>query len=158
METYTVQLRGPLPSPTIILYVCSPIMIQEMKKADLMDGVNVTQKELWEKCKDCILEHQTCWPFDDEAENGLEHLELMAFDFWEVGNHPTCSQWEERPILCPLLTQEPQHGAYLADKSDASIIPAFNTFWAKAESMMGQKIRRLRTDQFQELEGILSST
>jgi len=39
-----------------------------------------------------------------------------------------------------------KHGAYLADKSDSSMIAAFNVFRAKAELLTGCKIWRLRTD------------
>jgi len=40
-----------------------------------------------------------------------------------------------------------KHGAYLSDKSNTSTIATFDEFCAKAESMTGRKIRRLRTDQ-----------
>ncbi len=39
-----------------------------------------------------------------------------------------------------------KHGAYLSDKSDTSTIAAFDSFRAKAESLTGKKIRRIRTD------------
>ena len=40
-----------------------------------------------------------------------------------------------------------KHGAYLADKSDSSTIPAFDDFRVQAEAITGSKIRRLRTDR-----------
>ncbi len=38
-------------------------------------------------------------------------------------------------------------GAYLSDKGDSSTISGFDAFRAKAESLTGRKIWRLRTDR-----------
>lgn len=43
-----------------------------------------------------------------------------------------------------------KYGAYLSDKSDASTIPVFEVFCAKAETTTGKRIRRLRTDRAYE--------
>jgi hypothetical protein len=40
-----------------------------------------------------------------------------------------------------------KYGAYLSDKSDSSTIAAFDSFWVVAESLLGRKVRRVRTDQ-----------
>jgi hypothetical protein len=39
-----------------------------------------------------------------------------------------------------------KYGAYLSDKSDATVLTAFTAFRAKAETSTGKKIYRLQTD------------
>jgi len=128
---------------------CSPTTIQEMEKVGLVDRLRVTQKDLRGKCKDCILGHQTRRPFDDETEKGLEPLELVAFDLWGPSRVQSMGG---KTYFMPIIDAGTsfKHGAYLADKSDASTIPAFDTFRARAESMTGRRIRRLRTDRVYE--------
>jgi len=102
-------------------------------------------KDLRGKCEDCILGHQTRRPFDDETMKKLDPLELVSFDLWGPSRVQSMGG---KTYFMPIIDAGTsfKHGAYLADKSDISTIAAFDVFHAKAESMTGCKIRRLRTD------------
>jgi len=77
---------------------CSPVTIAEMSKENLLDGLNISGNDLCGKCKDCIIGHQTCWPFDGNTEKDLDPLELVSFDLWG----PSCVQSAGgRFTLCP---------------------------------------------------------
>ena len=125
---------------------CSPLTIQEMMNDNLVDGLNVSGKELRGKCEDCILGRQTHRPFDGMTEKALVPLELVAFDLWGPSRVQSAGG---KIYFMPIVDAGTsfKHGAYLPDKSDSSTISAFESFRVKAESMTGQKIRRLRTDR-----------
>ncbi len=114
---------------------CSPLTIKEMANGKLVDGLTISEDNLQGKCKDCIL----CRPFDGETEKLLDPLELVAFDLWG----PSRVQSSGGKLYFMLIVDAGtsyKHGAYLCDKSDASTIPAFDSFRVKAESMTGKKI------------------
>jgi hypothetical protein len=125
---------------------CNPATIQEMANHTLVDGLNISQKNLKGKCEDCILGRQTRRPFDDKTDTELDPLELVSFDLW--GPSRTQSSGGKLYFM-PIVDAGTsfKHGAYLPDKSDLSTIAAFDVFRAKAEALTGRKIRRLRTDR-----------
>jgi GAG-pre-integrase domain len=61
---------------------CSPLMIQEMAKKNLVDGLIISETTVSEKCEDCIMECHTCQPFDRITEKNLAPLDLIAFNLW----------------------------------------------------------------------------
>jgi len=128
---------------------CSPTTIQGMADCNLVDGLNISGKDLHGKCEDCILGRQTQRPFDDKTDAGLEVLELVSFDLWGPSRVQSAG---EKVYFMPIVDagSSYKHGAYLPDKSDSSTIAAFDTFRAKAESLTGKKIRRLWTDRAYE--------
>ena len=67
---------------------CSPLTIQDMANKNLVDGLNISKMTVNGKCKDCILSHQTCCPFDGKTKKDLAPLDLVAFDLWG----PSCIQ------------------------------------------------------------------
>ena len=129
---------------------CSPMTIQGMADSNLVDGLNISERDLHGKCEDCILGRQTRRPFDDKTDSVLEVLELVSFDLWGPSRVQSAGG---KIYFMPIIDagSSYKHGAYLPDKSDSSMITAFNTFRAKAESLTGRKIRRLRTDRAYEL-------
>ncbi len=125
---------------------CSPSTIQEMANNNLVDGLKISGTEMRGKCEDCILGRQTRRPFDSETEKGLVPLELVSFDLW--GPSRTQSAGGKTYFMSVVdAGTSYRHGGYLSDKSDLSTIAAFDAFRAKAESLTGRKIRRLRTDR-----------
>ena len=125
---------------------CSPLTIQEMVNKDLVDGLNITGKELRGKCEDCILGPHTRRPFDSESAKALQPLELVSFDLWGPSRVQSVG---EKLYFMPIIDAGTSYkdAAYLSDKADSSTIPAFDTFCAKAELLTGNKIRRLHTDR-----------
>ena len=128
---------------------CSPATIHDMAKGNLVDGLKISTNSVQGKCEDCILGRQTRRPFDNESDKTLDPLELVAFDLW--GPSRTQSGGGKLYFM-PIIDagSSYKHGAYLNDKSDVSTIAAFDVFRAKAESLTGRKIRRLRTDRAYE--------
>ncbi len=125
---------------------CSPSTIQEMSNNNLVDGLTISGTEMRGKCEDCILGRQTRRPFDSETEKDLAPLELVSFDLW--GPSRTQSAGGKTYFMSVIdAGTSYKHGGYLSDKSDLSTIAAFDDFRAKAESLTGRKIRRLRTDR-----------
>ena len=61
---------------------CSPLMIQEMAKHSLVDGLIISETAINGKCEDCIVGCQTQCPFDGETEKDLKPLDLVAFNLW----------------------------------------------------------------------------
>jgi len=125
---------------------CSPLTIMEMSKSKLVDGLHISGSELRGKCEDCIIGRQTRRPYDGHTEKDLDPLELVSFDLWG----PSCVQSAGGKVyFMPIVDggSSYKHGAFLADKSDASTIPAFDAFRAEAEALSGRKIRRVRTDR-----------
>ena len=49
---------------------------------NLVDGLNISDTTINGKCENCILDHQTCRPFDGTTEMELVPLELIALDLW----------------------------------------------------------------------------
>jgi len=125
---------------------CSPSIITEMMKDNLVDGLKVSDNDLRGKCEDCILGRQTRRPFDGETEKILDPLELVSFDLWGPSRVKSAGG---KIYFMPVVDAGTsyKYGAYLSDKSDSSTITAFDAFRVEAESMTGRKIRRLRTDR-----------
>ena len=128
---------------------CSPATIQDMADRNLVDGLDLSERDLRGKCEDCILGRQTRRPFDDKTESPLDVLELVAFDLWGPSRVPSAGG---KVYFMPVIDggSSFKYGAYLSDKSDSSTLTAFDDFRAKAEALTGKKIRRLRTDRAYE--------
>ena len=124
---------------------CSPSTIKEMVNGNLVDGLKVSGTALTGKCEDCIMGRQTRRPFDGETAKNLIPLELVSFDLWGPSRTQSVGGKVYLMIIVDAGTSY-KYGAYLADKSDSTTLAAFETFRAHAESLTGQKIRRLRTD------------
>ena len=124
---------------------CNPSTIQEMASKNLVDGLRISVTNLRGKCEDCVLGRQTRRPFDGETDKVLSLLELVSFDLWGPSR---VQSGGGKLYFMPVIDAGTsyKYGAYLADKSDSSTIAAFNAFQIQAESLMGHKIQRLRTD------------
>ena len=109
---------------------CSPQTIQEMVKNNLVDGLKMTDTSISGKCEDCIMGRHTRRPFDGETEKVLEPLELVSFDIWGPSRIQSARGKTYLWIIVDAGTSY-KHGAYLADKSDATTLSAFEDFWAK---------------------------
>ena len=128
---------------------CSPLTITEMSKGNLVDSLNFSRNELHGMCEDCIIGWQTCRPYNGKTEKSLDPLELVSFDLWGPSRVQSVGG---KLYFMPVVNGGSLYkfGAYLSDKSDSSTIAAFDTFRVEAESLLGRKIRRLRTDRAYE--------
>ena len=125
---------------------CSTSTIQEMATRNLVDGLKITETSVSGHCEDCIMGRQTRRPFDGETEKDLEPLELVSFDIWGPSRVQSAGGKVYLLIIVDAGTSY-KHGAYLADKSDATTLAAFEEFRARAETLTGgKKVRRLRSD------------
>jgi hypothetical protein len=118
---------------------CSPLTIMEMSKGKLVDGLNISGNDLHGKCEDCIIGCQTCHPFNEKTEKGLDLLELVFFDLWG----PLRVQSAGGKLYFMHIIDggtSYKYGTYLPDKSDSSTIVAFDGFRVEAESLSGHKI------------------
>ena len=95
---YLLKTLEELPKPTVAitslsqpvslkqwhwcLMHCNPVMIQEIARKGLVDGLVISEMTVNRKCEDCIMGHQTQWPFNRITEKDLALLELVAFDLW----------------------------------------------------------------------------
>ena len=116
---------------------CSPSTIEEISKGNLIDGLEISGTDLWGKCEDCVLGHQTCQPFDGMTETKLHPLELVSFNLWGPSR---VQSGGGKTYFMPIVDAGTsyKYGAYLSNKSDSSTIAAFDDFRVKAESMTGQ--------------------
>ena len=89
---------------------------------------------------------QTRQPFDRETEKDLKPLDLVTFDLWGPSHVQSAGGKIYLMIIIDGGTSY-KYGVYLSDKSDATTIPAFKVFRAKAETITGRKICRIRTDR-----------
>lgn len=124
---------------------CSPLTIQEMAHNGLVDGLKISDVALTGKCEDCIMGRQTRRPFDGETEKDLKPLDLVAFDLWG----PSRVQSAGGKLYLMVIVDSGssyKHGSFLADKSDLTVLEAFNVFHNTAEMLTGRKIRRLQSD------------
>ena len=121
---------------------CSPLTITEMLKADLIDGLNISDNDLRGKCENCVVGRQTRRPFDGKTETNLDPLELVSFDLWGPSQVQSAGGKVYFMVLVDGGTSY-KHGAYLSDESDASTIAAFDAFRVEGESLSSHKIRRL---------------
>jgi hypothetical protein len=124
---------------------CSPLTIQEMSNDDLVEGLKISKKNVKGKCEDCILGRQTHRPFDGATETNLAPLSLVDFDLRGPSRVQSIGGKVYLMIIIDAGTSY-KYGAYLSDKSDATVLTAFTTFCAKAETSTGKKIYQLRTD------------
>ena len=106
---------------------CSPVTIQEMATNNLVDGLNISETTINGKCKNCILGHHTCCPFNGETEKDLDILELVAFDLWGPSRVQSAGGKIYMMMIVDAGTSY-KSGAYLPDKSDATTIPTFDAF------------------------------
>ena len=88
---------------------------------------------------------QTRRPFDGESEKDLKPLDLVSFDIWGPSRVQSVGGKLYLMIIVDGGTSY-KHGAYLADKSDATTLVAFKVFHVMEETLTTRKIRRLRTD------------
>jgi hypothetical protein len=124
---------------------CSPTMIEEMAKGKLVDGLQISETTLTGKCEDCILGRQTRRPFDGVTEKEIPPLDLVSFDLWGPSRVRSIGGKVFLMIIVDGGTAY-KFGAYLSDKSDIATIEGFESFRAKAETVTGRKVHRLRTD------------
>ena len=128
---------------------CSPLTIQDMANGNLVNGMKISEMTINGKCKDCIVGCQTHHPFDGVTKKDMAPLELIAFDLWG----PSCVQSAGGKIYLMMIVDAKssfKYGAYLSDKSDATMVSTFEIFCAKAETATGKKIRQIRTDRAYE--------
>ena len=125
---------------------CSPLMIQDMVAKNLVDGLMISQTDLNSKCEDCILGHQTCWPFDGKTEKDLAPMELVSFDLWGPSHTQSTGGKTYLMIIVDARTSY-KYGAYLSDKLDSTTLVVFEIFRAQAETMTGKKVHQLRMDR-----------
>jgi hypothetical protein len=128
---------------------CSPLTIHDMAKGNLVDDLKISEATITGKCEDCILGRQTRRPFDGSTETDLGLLDLVAFDLWGPSRVQSAGGKIYMMIIVDAGTSF-KYGAYLSDKSDATVLSTFEVFRAKAETTTGRKIRRLRTDRAYE--------
>ena len=125
---------------------CSPLTIQDMANGNLVDGLKISEMTINGKCEDCIMGRQTRRPFDGVTEKDMALLDLVAFDLWGPSRVQSAGGKVYLMIIVDAGTSF-KYGAYLSDKSDATTVSTFEIFRAKAETVTGKKIRRLRTDR-----------
>jgi hypothetical protein len=84
-------------------------------------------------------------PFNGTTKNAMDPLELVSFDLWGPSHIQSVGG---KVYFMPVFDSGTsyKYGTYLMDKSDVSIISAFNSFRIIGEATTGQKICRLRTD------------
>jgi transposase InsO family protein len=128
---------------------CSPLTIQDMANNNLVDGLRISGTAVDGKCEDCILGRQTRRPFNGATEKDLAPLDLVAFDLWGPSRVQSAGGKVYLMMIVDAGTSY-KYGAYLLDKSDATTLSTFEVFRAKAETITGRKIRRLRTDRAYE--------
>lgn len=117
-----------------------------MVNDELVDGLLITEMVINGRCEDCIVGHQTHWPFDGETVKDLEPLELFTFNLWG----PSCVQSVGGKIYLMIMVDAGTSyklGGYLPNKSDDSTIPTFDAFWTRAEATMGKKLHCLWCDR-----------
>jgi Reverse transcriptase (RNA-dependent DNA polymerase)/GAG-pre-integrase domain/gag-polypeptide of LTR copia-type len=124
---------------------CSPSTIKDMATGKLVDGLTISGDELSGKCENCIMGRQTRRPFDGETDKSLDPLELVSFDLWGPSRTQSASGKVYMMIMVDAGTSC-KYGDYLADKSDATTIAAFEVFRTQAETATGRQIRRIRCD------------
>ena len=124
---------------------CSPLTIQEMARDNLVDGLRISETSLKGKCEDCIMGRQARRPFDGETDKDLDPLELVSFDVWGPSRVRSVGGKIYLLIIVDAGTSC-KYGAYLADKSDATVSEAFEVFRTKGETVTGRKLCRIRTD------------
>ena len=118
---------------------CSPLMIQDMANSNLVDGLRISTNDLTGKCEDCIMGCQTRCPFDGETEKKLDPLELVSFDLWGLSHVQSAGGKVYMMFVIDAGTSY-KYGTYLKDKSDSTMLAAFDIFHSQAEMMMGRKI------------------
>src|ERR1700678_473393 len=116
-----------------------------MARHNLVDGLIISDTTINGKCEDCILGRQTRRPFDGETENDLGPLDLVAFNLWGPSRVQSAGGKVYLMIIVNGGTSY-KYGTYLSEKSDATMMSAFDGFRIKAETLTGRKIRRMRTD------------
>lgn len=124
---------------------CSPLTIQEMASHGLVDGLKISDAGLTGKCEDCIMGRQTRRPFDGATEKNLGVLDLVAFDLWGPSRVRSAGGKLYLMIVVDAGSSY-KYGAFLADKSDPTVLGALDIFRNQAETLTGRKVRRLRSD------------
>ena len=116
-----------------------------MANNNMVDDLKLNDIELNRKCEDCIKGCQTHHPFDGETDKKMELLELVSFDLWGPSRVPSAGGKTYMMIIVDAGTSH-KYGAYLTNKSDSTILNAFETFRSQAETMTGKKLCRIRLD------------
>jgi hypothetical protein len=124
---------------------CSPLTIQEMASKGLVDGLDISNAVINGKCEDCISGRQTRRPFDGTTEKNVEPLDLVAFDLWGPSRIRSVGGKLYLMIIVDAGSSY-KYGAFLTDKSDPTVLGAFEIFRNQAETLTGRKLRRLRSD------------
>jgi hypothetical protein len=125
---------------------CSPLTIQEMANKTLVNGLKISEMTVKGKCEDCILGRQTRRPFYGTTEKDLGSLDLIALDLWGPSRVRSAGGKLYLMIIIDTGTSY-KYGAYLSDKSDPTVLTAFDIFRAGAETTTGKKVRQIRTDR-----------
>ena len=66
---------------------CSLLMIRDMAKSNLVDGLTISEDILHGKCEDCVMGRQTRRPFDEETDKSMDPLEHSTYGDHLKPNH-----------------------------------------------------------------------
>lgn len=124
----------------------NPAKIEEMASKNLVDGLNITSNSLDGHCEDCILARHAHHPFNEPTDPNVEPLKLVAMDLWGPSRTASVSRKTYMMIFVDSGTSF-KDGEFLVDKSDETMVAAFDRFREMAETQMGKKVKHVRANR-----------
>jgi hypothetical protein len=126
-------------------------MIEKMARKKLVEGLNITNRELKGLCEDCVVSKATKHPFDTEVIHEVDPLERIHIDLWGPAQTPSWGKAIYMMLACDSGTSI-AFPIFLTRKDADTTTNEFKTFHKTAENQTGKKLHCVRFDMGSEFD------
>ncbi|KAF8823582.1 hypothetical protein HHX47_DHR10000187 [Lentinula edodes] len=128
-----------------------------MANRGLVDGLNITRKEVYGMCEDCLYGKATKHPFDEVLTHESEVLERVHIDLFGPARTPMRGG-ATYLMLCTDGKSSFRVPHYLTNKQKETGVKALHEYWIMAEKQTGKMLKIIRIDGGGELNNSLVDT
>jgi hypothetical protein len=114
-------------------------MIEKMARKKLVDGLNITDRELKSLCENCVIGKATKHPFDAEVIHEVEPLDCVHINLWGPACTPSWSKSVYMMLACDSSTSL-AFPIFLTKKNTDLTTNEFGKFHRMAENQTGKKL------------------
>ena len=128
-----------------------------VEASKLVNGLEITSKEIIGKCEDCIIGNQKRRPYDEDIIPETEVLRLTNIDIWgparvkSTGGASYAMKFHDSG-------SSRRRSFFLKDRTADTVVNSLTLYKSQSESVTGRKMVYIRTDNAPEFSGSLWTT
>ena len=117
----------------------------------MVDGLNITSREVVGMCEDCLYGKATRRPFDEKVTHKTEVLERVHVDLWGPARTESIGR-KSWMMICTDGRSSYRIPFFLSSKEKEVTLAAFRQYHVTGERQTGRKLKVLRIDGGRELD------